>query len=171
AEGSGVQIFFVTPVAFRRIALGKNLAHGTIIALQIALIWLAVAVLHGPPSHAITAVTVAALCFAMPLEFSVGNVLSLWFPKRIDYSRFGRQRASRITVLAGMLVHSLVVGIAALTVFAATMYVGLWAAVPLLLVLTALTVSVYLLVAARLDSVALGRRETIISELSRTEAS
>ncbi|MDE3153584.1 MAG: hypothetical protein KGN76_00675 [Acidobacteriota bacterium] len=168
AEGSGVQLYFVMPAAFRRVALGKNLAHTAIIALQVLLVWGVLTVISRAPSAAITAVTFAGLCFALPLELAAGNLLSLMFPKKVDYSTFGRQRNSRVAVLASLVVHSLVFGLIGLTIAGALAWANLWASVPALLVLAGLALGAWALVAGRLDRLALARRETLIEELSRT---
>ena len=169
-EGSGVQLFFASPVSFRRIALGKNLAHTAVIGLQMIAIWIAVCLMYRPPAPAVTVATVAGLLFALPLEFSAGNLLSVYFPKRVDYAKFGRQRASRVTVLAGLAFNLALFGIAALTAFLATVYGNLWAAVPVFLFLAAPALAAYLFVLTRIDGITLDRRETLISELSRTGA-
>ena len=168
-EGGGVQFLFVSPVRFRMIALGKNLAYALVVVLQLVLLWVVVAVMSRPPSQTITLVTLAALLFAVPVEFSAGNLLSVWFPKRVDYGKFGRQRTSGMTTLASLVVHAAVFGVAALVMALAGLHAGLWAAVPVLLVLAAATMAGYLFLLSRLDGIAMGRRETIVTELSRTD--
>jgi ABC-2 type transport system permease protein len=97
-DGGGIQFFFVSPVSFRQIAIAKNLAQLTILALDVFILWLGVRVIYQPPSFKILALTFAWYLFAAPLNFAVGNLLSVYSPKRIDYSTFGRQRASESTI-------------------------------------------------------------------------
>ena len=50
ADGSGTQFFFASPVRFRQIMLGKNLAHLAVFALEVVLVWLGTCLLYRPPS-------------------------------------------------------------------------------------------------------------------------
>ena len=50
SEGTGTQFFFASPVRFRQIMLGKNLAHSAVFALEVVLVWLGTCLLYRPPS-------------------------------------------------------------------------------------------------------------------------
>jgi ABC-2 type transport system permease protein len=167
ADAAGIQFFFAAPVRFRDIVLAKNLMHAGILLLEIAFSWIAVALLYGPPSPVIVAASLAGVLFAAPVNFTAGNLLSISSPKKLDYSTFGRQRASQTTVLISLLVQIVVVGIG-VSVFVIAHYVGnLWIAVVVFLVLAAITCSVYVVVLRRFDGIALQRRETLMAELCR----
>ena len=45
------------------------------------------------------------------MNFAVGNLLSIYSPKKLDYSKFGRQRASQMTVLVSLALQFVVVGV------------------------------------------------------------
>jgi hypothetical protein len=55
-----------------------------------------------PPRLRVLAFTFAWLLFATPINFTAGNLLSIYSPKRIDYAVFGRQRASESTILISL---------------------------------------------------------------------
>jgi ABC-2 type transport system permease protein len=167
AEGSGIQFFFVSPVRFRQISLAKNLAHACVLALETILVWLAVCFVFRPPAMKVTIATLAGLAFALLVNLSVGNLLSLSSPKKIDFGTFGRQRASNTTVFASFGVQIVVFGIAALTLLAARAYGKIWIATLLFLVLAAIAFTVYTLVLNQADKMALSHREQLISELAR----
>ena len=166
-DGSGIQFFYASPVTFRDIVLAKNLTHAGILAVEMIVAWTVVAFLYGRPALDITVATLAGLLFAAPMNFAVGNVLSLYSPKRLDFSKFGGQRSSQMTALIGLLLQLLVVGVG-VTVFSMARYFGnSWIAALLLLVLAGVSLSVYGMILKRVDRLALERRETLIAELCR----
>jgi hypothetical protein len=166
-DGGGIQFFFVSPVSFRQIAIAKNLAQLTILALDVFILWLGVRVIYQPPSFKILALTVAWYLFAAPLNFAVGNLLSVYSPKRIDYSTFGRQRASESTIFTSFGVQIAALGMGVLAVFVARHFFNLWIASLTLLVLAIPAITAYLVLLARIDRIALDRREVLATELCR----
>ena len=57
ADGGGTQFFFASPVRFRQIMLGKNLAHTAVFAMEVLLVWLGTCLLYRPPSIGVTLAT------------------------------------------------------------------------------------------------------------------
>ncbi len=167
ADGNGVQFFLFSPIRFREIVLGKNLAYAGCLIAEVALIGLVVNFAYGPPAPAMIAATIAGLLFAAPMTFAAGNLLSIYSPKKVDYGTFGRQRASQVTVLASFGIQIVIFGIGALTVFLAYMFGNLWLATPIFLILGIVTSTVYLMALGRLDKMALDRRETLVAELGK----
>ena len=166
-DGPGLQLFFASPAPFREIVLGKNLAHMAVLTLELVLIWLTVCLMYRPPSMAVTLVTLAALVFAAPANLAAGNLLSIYSPKKIEYGTFGRQRASQTTVLASLAIQIGIAALSALVLFISRLGGNSWLAASLFLALAALTSAGYALVLKRIDRMAFGRRETLISELGR----
>jgi ABC-2 type transport system permease protein len=167
ADGGGIQFWFVSPARFCEIVRAKNLVHSTVLAGELILVWAAVSFIYRPPSLAYTLATVAAVLFAAPVNYLVGNLLSIYTPKKFDFGTFGRQRAASTTAFASFLVQAGVFGIAALSFVLGRFLGGLWIATLILLVLAAIAFLCYAVVLRRLDALALRRRETLISELSR----
>jgi hypothetical protein len=166
-DAGGIQFFYASPVSFREIVLAKNLTHVSILVVELIVAWIAVAFLYGRPALDITVATLAGLLFAVPLNFAVGNVLSLYSPKRLDYSKFGGQRASQTTALIGLLLQLLVVGLG-VSVFSIARYLGSpWIATLLLLALAGVSLFVYRMILKRMDRLALERRETLVAALCR----
>jgi ABC-2 type transport system permease protein len=167
-DAAGIQFFFAAPVSFRDIVLAKNLTHAGILAVEIAVAWIAVASFYGRPALKITIATLAGLLFAAPMNFAVGNVLSIYSPKKLDYSKFGRQRASQVTVLVSLVLQLVVVSVG-VSAFVTARYMGnLWIATLLLLLLAGVSLSLYAMVLNRMDRLALERREALVAELCRT---
>jgi ABC-2 type transport system permease protein len=166
-DANGMQFFFASPATFRHIILGKNLAYGAILAANTALALIAVTFLYGAPHLAVAVATFAGLIFAGPLNFTVGNLLSMYSPKRRDFATFGRQNVSQTTVLASLGVQLVIVGVGAAAFALARFYNNLWLAVFVFGVLAAITLPMYWIVLRRLDSIAVERRETLLAELCR----
>jgi ABC-2 type transport system permease protein len=167
ADAAGIQFFFAAPVRFREILLAKNLAHAAVLALETILVWLAVCFVFRRPSLDVTLATLAGLFFALLVNLTVGNLLSLASPKKIDFGTFGRQRASNTTVFASFGVQIAVFVLAALTLLAARRHGEVWLATLIFLALAAIAAAAYALMLSRADQMALAHRETLIAELSR----
>ncbi|MGA8224243.1 MAG: hypothetical protein WB780_21530 [Candidatus Acidiferrales bacterium] len=167
ADASGIQFYFVSPVRFRQVLLAKNLAHAGVLALETVLVWLAVCLVFRPPEPGVTLATIAGLFFALLVNLTVGNLLSMYSPKKIDFGTFGRQRASSSTVFASFGIQIAIFGLAALVILSARHYGKFWFATLLFLALSAVSLTAYALVLNYADQMALNRREQLISELSR----
>lgn len=166
-DAAGIQFFYASPVNFRQIVLGKNLTHASILIANTAFAWIAVTYLYGAPHLAVSIATVAGLLFAAPLNFAAGNLLSIYAPRKRDFSTFGRQNVSQTTVLASLGVQIVIVGVGVAAFTIARLYKDLWIATLLFLVLAAISIPLYLIVLRRLDGIALQRRETLVAELCR----
>ena len=166
-DGGGIQFFYASPAHFRQIVLGKNLTHAAILAANTALAWIAVAFFYAPPSPAVTVATVAGLLFAAPLNFTAGNLLSIYSPKKRDFATFGRQNVSQMTVLVSLGVQIMIVAVGGAAFMIARLYKNLWIATLAFLVLSVISFPLYVMVLKRLDAIAIERRETLIGELCR----
>lgn len=166
-DGGGMQFFYASPIDFRHIILAKNLTHAAVLLFNAAFAWIAVTYLYGAPHLAVTMATLAGLLFATPLNFAAGNLLSLYSPKKRDFSTFGRQTVSQTTVLASFGMQIVIVGVGAVAFVIARLYQNLWIAALLFLALAAITIPVYVVTLRRLDAIAIERRETLLAELCR----
>jgi ABC-2 type transport system permease protein len=166
-DAGGIQFFYTRPVSFREIVLAKNLTHASILALETVVVWITVIYLYGRPLLDIAIASLAALLFAALVNFSAGNLLSIYSPKKLDYSSFGRQRVSQKTMLISLGVQIFVVGVAAGAFWTARYYGNFWIATLLLLVLAGVSLSVYRMILNRMDRLVQERRDTLLAELCR----
>jgi ABC-2 type transport system permease protein len=166
-DSTGIQFFYSSPVHFRAIMLGKNLVHASILIANTALAWIAVTTFYGAPDPAVSIATAAGLLFAAPLNFTAGNLLSIYAPKKRDFATFGRQNVPQTTVLASLGVQIVIVGVGSAVFAVARFYKNLWIAVFLFLALSAISIPLYLMVLRRLDQIAIERREVLVAELCR----
>ncbi|HEX6878787.1 MAG TPA: hypothetical protein VF135_00355, partial [Terriglobales bacterium] len=167
ADQAGVQFYFVSPASFRSIIFAKNLSQVVLFGVEMVLVFVAVLVLYSTPSLVALCLTAAGVLFALPLNITAGNVLSVYFPRKVDYSTFGRQRASQVSGLLSLAIQILVFGIAASTVLLAYHYRNLWLAVGMLLVLAVLGFLIYFFTLEKIDAMVLKRRDTLLVELSK----
>ena len=166
-DGGGIQFFYASPVSFRQIVLAKNMTHVSILMANTAFAWIAVSYLYGAPHLAVSVATLTGVLFAAPLNFTAGNLLSIYAPRKRDFSTFGRQNASQTTVLASFGLQILTVGLGVAVFAIARLYGNLWIATLLFLALAAISIPLYVFVLRRLDHIALQRRETLVAELCR----
>lgn len=166
-DGGGIQFFYASPAPFSQIVLGKNLAHAVILLTNTALAWIAVTFLYGPPAPAISIATMAGLLFAAPLNFTAGNLLSIYSPRKRDFASFGRQNASQTTVLASMGVQVVTVAVGAGVFMIGRFYHNLWISTATFLLLSLISITLYAIVLRRFDEIAIERREALVTELCR----
>jgi len=166
-DSNGMQFFFASPVTFRQIVLGKNLTHAAILVANTALAWIAVTFFYGPPAPAVSIATVAGLLFAAPLNFTAGNLLSIYAPRKRDFATFGRQNVSQTTVLVSLGVQIVIVGVGAGAFALAHLYKNLWIATIVFLALSAISIPMYWMVLNKIDGIAIERREPLLAELCR----
>jgi ABC-2 type transport system permease protein len=167
ADAVGMQFFFVSPVSFREILLGKNLAHALVLACEVVITWIAVCFMFHPPAVDVTFATVTGVAFALLLNLTAGNLLSIYTPKKIDYAAFGKQRASTTTVFASLGIQAAVFALAAVTLLIARAFGRVWIAGVVFSILAGLASVAYVLVLNRADRIALDRRDAILAELCR----
>ena len=168
-EGPGVQLLLVAPVRFRDVMLAKNLAHTLVSLVETGLVWIGVSVLLGPPGFQVAAGTLAALLFALPMNFAAGDVLSLYFPRRLEFGAFRGQRAAGVTVLASMVIQGFVMSVAGLIYFLVRYAERLWLAALIFLALAAGAGRLYVWALERCSRIALDRREVLTAELCREQ--
>lgn len=166
-DAGGIQFFLASPVSFREIVLAKNLTHAGILAVEVVVVWVAVSFLYCPPPLDVTVATLAGLLFAAPLNLSVGNLLSIYAPKKLDYSSFRHQKPAQTSVLISLGVQLFVVGVGVLVFWIARLYENLWIATVILLLLSGVTLTAYRMILNRMDALALERQETLVAELCR----
>jgi branched-subunit amino acid ABC-type transport system permease component len=152
-------------VTFREIVLAKNLAHASVLAMEALVAWIAVSFLYGQPAFSVTIATLVGLLFAAPVNFSVGNLLSIYAPKKLDFSSFRRQSPSQMSVLISLGVQLFVVGVGVLVFWIARHHENFWIATVILLALAGISLSAYRMILNRMDALSLERQETLVAEL------
>jgi ABC-2 type transport system permease protein len=166
-DAGGIQFFFASPVRFREILQGKNLAAAFVLAVEIALVWMGTCLMYRPPPWDVVLATVTGVFFVLLVNLIAGNFLSVFTPKKIDFGTFGRQRASNTTAFASLGIQAAVVGLCSVALLAARAYHHIWVAAVVFVILAAGAMVAYFLVLDRIDAIVLKRREAMITELCK----
>jgi ABC-2 type transport system permease protein len=169
-DGGGIQFLLLSPVSFRKIMMAKNLAQGAVLLAELLVLWIGVSFIYQRPYLNSLALTFAWYAVAAPLNFSAGNLLSVYSPKRIDYSTFGRQRASESAIFVSLAVQLTGMGLGALAIYIGYRYANVWIASFVLLALALPSIAGYFILLARIDGIAMSRREVLATELCRASA-
>jgi ABC-2 type transport system permease protein len=167
ADVAGIQFYFVSPVRFREILLGKNLTHSLVLAVEMVLVWAGASLMYRPPPWDILLASLTGVFFALIVNLTVGNLLSIYTPRKVDLAALGRQRASQVTALVSLGIQAAVLGLCALAILVARAYQRIWLAAIVFVALAAIAIVIYFLVLRRIDSIVLQRREAMIAELCR----
>jgi ABC-2 type transport system permease protein len=169
AEGTGIQMLFLSPTPIRKVLLAKNLFHGALF-LMVALLAGVLATLRlGQPHWTLLAATAAWVLFALPTNLAAGNLLSLTLPYRVNLGRVSRQRGSQGSALVSMLIQAIVMGTGLAVLALCTFFGRPWLAAPCLLVMAGLAIVVWLRVLAHADALANRHRDNLIGTLAKTE--
>jgi ABC-2 type transport system permease protein len=169
ADGGGTQFFFASPVRFRQIMLGKNLAHTAVFAVEVVLVWLGTCLLYRPPSLGVTLATLAGILFVLPIDLAAGNLFSIYSPSRVEAGVFGRQRASLTTVVASFGIRGALFGVGAVMLWIARSYGNSWRELVVFLLPATFGFAVYIFALDRVDGMALNHRENLMSSLGRRQ--
>ncbi|MGH9468028.1 MAG: hypothetical protein ACRD1Y_11805 [Terriglobales bacterium] len=167
ADAGGVQLYFVTPVRFRQVLEGKNLAHAVLLAIEAAILYAVVWLLHSRPPAVILAATLLGFVFAVLCAFTAGNLISLYMPKKMDLARVGRHAARGASSLIAMAVQGGAMGLAVLAMIGGFALHQPWVGLLIIFVLSVLAAVTYVLALRQTDHIALARREALMSELCK----
>ncbi len=168
-EGAGIQLYFLAPTPLRTVLLGKNLCHSVVFGISLVLAGLLATMRLGMPDGLIVAITIAWLLFALPINLSVGNILSITMPYRVNPGRISRQRGSQASTIISLLLQAGVLALGA-AVFQICLFAGvLWMAIPSFLLLAVVAVAVWLRILANSDDLAAQRKDMLLATLMRAE--
>ena len=166
-DASGIQFYFLAPVAMRTIFLAKNLLGFSINILQIILIYALLCFTAGAPGLTITLTTICWAIFSALVNITFANMRSITTPKRIDPSKMSRRQNSQLSALISVAL-TLTAGAIGFGVFVLGLITGLsWLPIPILLVLDVAAFALYVASLSKLDAMVQNNRETILEELTK----
>src|SRR5208337_1727529 len=97
-EGKGIQTYFMAPVRFRDVLLGKNLFLVCLVGFELALSLALLTWRIGWPGAPMFAATIMAGTFAVLGQLAIANWSSLSFPKKMEIGKMKGQRNSGVAV-------------------------------------------------------------------------
>src|SRR5579864_1397315 len=165
-EGRGIERYFLSPVKFRDVMLGKNLFHGTLVGLEALLVLGILTAMGHPPGLLIIAATWAALPFAALMHFGVGNWLSLQYPRKFEFG-MRRQRPSGMTMLISFGLLAAVMGAISLTGAICIWLAGMWLLPIVYLALSGAALFAYRAMLESTSQQAIAQRDPLIEQLAR----
>ena len=165
-EGRGVERLFLCPIKFRSVMLGKNLFHFSLLVIDTLLVLALIIILGHPPRLPVILATWAALPFAALVQFSIGNWLSLQYPRRFEFG-VRRQRPSGLTMMVSFSLFFATMGVLGATAAICLWLAGLWLLPVIYLALGAVAFLAYRATLDDASSRAIEQRETLLEQLTR----
>ncbi len=166
-EGKGIQCYFMAPIRFRDVLLGKNLFLVSLVALELS-VSLAVLVYRvGWPTMPRFFATIGAAAFAVTGQLTIANWSSLSFPKKMEIGKMKGQRNNGVAVWTAFGVQILVGGVATLVLLAGRWFDSPWLPAAAFVGLTIATVGGYVASLSSLDELAERKKELLIDTLCR----
>ncbi|HKD50785.1 MAG TPA: hypothetical protein VKB90_08310 [Candidatus Acidoferrum sp.] len=166
-EGRGIQTYFMVPLRFREIFLGKNLLLLSVLAVEMGLSLGMLAWRLGLPSLPVFAATLTAIVFAVIGQLSLANWSSLNFPRKLEFGQMRGQRQSGMAVLIAFAAQFLFGGVCAVILFAGRWTENRWLPAEAFTLLAAAAVGGYFASLDALSRVAEKKKETLIEALCR----
>ena len=166
-EGRGMQTYFMLPVKFRDVLMGKNLMLAAILVGEIVLCTGVLAWRVGWPSTPILFATIAALVFSVVGQLALANWSSLSFPKKMEFGKMQGQRQSGMAVLIAFSVQIVFGVTCGLVLFVGRVAGNPWLPLTILGFLAAAAVGGYIASLDPLTQVAEKKKEAILEILMK----
>jgi len=166
-EGRGIQSYFMAPVRFREVFLGKNLVLVSVLAVEIGLSLAMLIWRLGPPSTHMLVATLAAIVFTVVGQLTIANWSSLNFPRKLEFGQMRGQRQSGMAVLIAFAAQIVMGGISAVILLSGRWTGNLWLPAEAFALLALAAVSGYFASLDPLSRLAEEKKEVLIEALCR----
>jgi ABC-2 type transport system permease protein len=166
-ENKGIQTYFLAPIRFRDVLLGKNLFLILLVAFELGLSLLLLTWRIGWPGTPLFAATITAGMFAVMGQLAIANWSSLTFPKKMEIGKMKGQRNSGVAVWTAFGVQIVLGGICAVVLFAGQWTHNPWLPPTAFAALTAAAIAGYVASLDGLSVLAEKKKELLIETLTR----
>jgi len=166
-EGKGIQAYFMAPLRFRDVLVGKNLFLVGMIGFELALCFVLLIWRIGWPGTSLFVAILSAGAFAVAGQLPIANWSSLSFPKRVEMGKMKGQRNSGVAVWIAFGAQILVGSICGLILGIGHWMGNEWLPVGVFAALTAAALGGYVSSLDTLSRLAEKKRERLIEELCR----
>jgi ABC-2 type transport system permease protein len=166
-EGRGMQTYFMLPVRFSDVLMGKNFVTVTVLTVEIGL---CVALLKwrvGLPPLPVFLATIGALIFAVVGQLTIANWSSLTFPKKMEFGKMQGNRQSGMAVLIAFGAQIVFGTTCGLVLFAGHLGSNSWLPMEVFLCLAAAAVAGYFAALEPLTRLAEKKKESILEILMK----
>jgi ABC-2 type transport system permease protein len=166
-EGRGIQSYFMAPLRFREVFLGKNLMLVAVLAVEIGLSFAMLAWRLGLPSPPILVAMLVAIIFTVVGQLMLANWSSLNFPRKLAFGQMRGQRQSGMAVLVAFAAQILLGGISAVILFSGRWTGNPWLPAEAFALLAAAALAGYFASLDHLSRIAEAKKEVLIEALCR----
>lgn len=166
-ESRGIQTYYMAPVRFRDILLGKNLLLVSVLFLELAVSTMVFAWRVGLPSPPRFVATLAAIVFITVGQLSIANWSSISFPRKLEFGQMRNQRQSGMAVLLAFGVQITMAGVSTFVLFAGKWTGNVWLPAEVFTFLALAAIAGYVASLDSLSRLAETKRETLIEALCR----
>jgi ABC-2 type transport system permease protein len=166
-EGKGIQTYFLAPMRFRDILLGKNLFLMAMVVVELSLAYTVLTYRVGWPGTPIFVATIAGGAFALIGQLTIANWSSLSFPKKMEIGKMKGQRNSGVAVWLAFGAQIVVGGICALILLAGAWMQNPWLPPIAFLFLFAAALGGYISSLRVMDRLAESKKELLIETLTK----
>jgi ABC-2 type transport system permease protein len=166
-ESWGIQTYFMSPVRFREVLLGKNLMTVVIVFAELLVCMTLVGTRVGFPSAPILVATLTAMVFSVVGQLTIANWSSISFPKKMEFGKMQGQRNSGMSVFLMFGVQIVLGGISALILFSGRWTGSDWLPAQVFAVLAAAAIGGYFASLDPLTELAEKKKEVLIEALCR----
>jgi ABC-2 type transport system permease protein len=166
-EGKGILAYFMAPIRFRDVLMGKNLLLLSLVSLELIVSLTLVVWRVGWPTMPSFFATIGAAVFAVTGQLTIANWSSLSFPKKMEIGKLKGQRNNGVAVWIAFGVQILVGGIAAVVLLAGRWFGDPWLPAAAFVGLTIANFGAYLASLDSLDRLAEKNKELLIDTLCK----
>jgi len=166
-EGRGIQAYFMAPLRFREVFLGKNLMLVSVLAFEMGLSMAMLAWRVGLPSAPMLIATMAAIVFAVVGQLTLANWCSINFPRKLEFGQMRGQRQSGMAVLIALGAQIVFGGVSAVVLFSGRWMANPWLPAEAFALLAIAAVGGYFASLDPLSRVAEEKKDALIEALCR----
>ena len=166
-EGKGILTYFMAPIRFREVLLGKNLFLLSLVSLELIVSLTLIVWRVGWPTMPHFFATIGAAVFAVTGQLTIANWSSLSFPKKMEIGKLKGQRNNGVAVWTAFGVQILVGGIAAVVLLAGRWFGDPWLPAAAFAGLTIAAFGGYVASLDSLDRLAEKNKELLIDALCK----
>jgi ABC-2 type transport system permease protein len=166
-EGRGIQTYFMAPLKFQDIFLGKNLVAAVIIACEVGISSAVLAWRIGRPSLPVLCATIGALIFTIAGQLPIANWASVRFPRKLEFGSMRSQRNSGVAIWIMFGIQVLMGAISALVLSAGRWTGNPWLPAESFAFLAAAAIGGYFASLQPLTEFAQQRKELLVEAICR----
>ncbi len=166
-EGRGMQTYFMVPLRFREVFLGKNLMLIFVLVVEVSLSLVMLAWRVGLPSPPMLVGTLAAIMFTVVGQLVIANWSSVNFPRKLEFGQLRGQRQSGMAVLIAFAAQLLLGGISTVILFSGRWTGNSWLPAEAFAFLAAAAVAGYFASLDPLTRLAEAKKEVLLEALCR----